>query len=39
MDIDVSSSSAASGVLRIMKSCSKALVCNLAYVLEGKNEE
>ena len=39
MDIDVSSSSAASGVLRIMKSCSKALVCNLAYVLEGKSEE
>ena len=22
-----------------MKSCSKALVCNLAYVLEGKSEE
>ena len=39
MDIDVSSSSAASGVLRIMKSCSKALVCNLAYVLEGKSED
>ena len=37
--IDVSSSSTAAGALRILKSCSKSLVMDLAFVLEGQSEE
>ena len=39
MDVDVSSSSTAAGALRILKSCSKSLVMDLAFVLEGQSEE
>ena len=33
------SSSTAAGALRILKSCSKSLVMDLAFVLEGQSEE
>ena len=36
MDVDISSSSTAAGALRILKSCSKSLVVDLAFVLEGQ---
>ena len=39
MDVDVSSSSTAAGALRILKSCSKSLVMDLAFVLEGQTPE
>mmetsp|Transcript_1231 Transcript_1231/g.3678 ORF Transcript_1231/g.3678 Transcript_1231/m.3678 type:complete len:94 (-) Transcript_1231:44-325(-) len=35
----LSSSSTAAGALRILKSCSKSLVMDLAFVLEGQSEE
>ena len=39
MDVDVSSSSTAAGALRILKSCSKSLVMDLAFVLEGQTPD
>jgi len=39
MDVDVSSSSMATGVLRILKGVSKSLIMDLAFVLEGQKDE